>query len=208
MSKQKVAIFGALGKTGNSLITEALRRKHKVTAIVYDESKVVIKHPDLKVVYGHMMNADNVENLVKGHDAVIGVHEPLLINPNEHIKAIRSVIDGTKKAGIRKILIIAHPIYKPIENTLEFYDSWKPIAWAQREGLKLFQRESYLNWAYVYSDKLEPDTRTGRLDKKENMILATPTGENQVPLKNYASFLLDKTIIHIIHNRMELEFHI
>ncbi|HXP48449.1 MAG TPA: NAD(P)H-binding protein, partial [Bacteroidia bacterium] len=176
MSRQKVILFGAGGRTGNDLIAETLKRKHRVTAIVYDVSKVTIKHPDLTVKWGHMMNKEDIAGLVKGHHAVIGVNEPSPINPNEHIKAIGSVIEGSKKAGIGKILILGHPVYRPIENTMEFYDSWKSIALAQREALKLFQRESYLNWGYVYSSSLEPDKRTGRIDKQVNMILATPAG--------------------------------
>ncbi len=208
MAKQKVLLFGAASKTGNVLIAEALKRKYSVTAIVYDISKVTIKHPDLKVEYGHMMNKDDVENMAKGHDAVIGIHEPMSENPNEHVKAINSVIDGTKKAKVNRLLIIGHPVYRPVENTMEFYDSWKTVAWAQREALKRFQWESYLNWGYAYSAKLEPDPRSGRIDKQVNMVLATPLGESQIPLKNFAPHLLDKAVMQALHSRMELEFHI
>ncbi|MGP8215507.1 MAG: NAD(P)-dependent oxidoreductase [Bacteroidia bacterium] len=208
MAKQKILLFGAASKTGNVLIAEALKRRYKVTAVVYDLSKVTIMHPDLKVKYGHMINKDDIESEANGYNAVIGIHEPLPINPEEHLKAVRSVIEGAKKAGINKLLVIGHPIYRPIENTMEFYDSWKPIAKAQSEALKIFQRESYLNWGYVYSANLEPNPRTGRIDKQENMILSTPIGESLVPLKNYAPILLDKAVMYAFHSKMELETHI
>ena|ERR1700722_2547762 len=207
MAKQKILLFGAASKTGNTLIAEALKRKYRVTAVVYDVNKVTIKHPDLKVEYGHMMNKDEVEKVVKGHDAVIGIHEPLSENPNEHIKAINSVIEGTKKAKVNKLLVIGHPVYRPVENTMEFYDSWKVVAWAQREALKRFQWEGYLNWGYAYSAKLEPDPRSGRIDKQEYMMLSTPIGESLIPLKNFAPFLLDKAVMYSLYNKLEVEFH-
>jgi putative NADH-flavin reductase len=206
MRKQKLIIFGGAGKTVNNLIVEALNRKYLVTAIVYDITKIPIRHPDLEIKHGHMMNTENVETLVKTQDAVIAVHEPLYINPKEHVKAIYSVINGVKKAGVRKLLVIGHPIYCPIENTMEFYDLWKPIARAQQEVLALFHRENYLNWAYVYSNELQPDPKTGRLDKQGNMILASPLGESLIPLKGYAPILLDYA--QVLTSKLELELNI
>jgi putative NADH-flavin reductase len=192
MSKQKIALFGATGKAGGNIMAEALDRKHKVTAITYDINKVPVNHHNLNVVYGHMINKEEIENHVKGHDVVIAVHEPLPVHPIEHVKSIRAVIDGSRKAGVRKLVVIGHPIHRPIENTMEFYDLWKPIILAQREALKLFQQEGLLNWTYLYSANLEPDTRTGRIDRQDKMCLANNREIREVPLKNYVSIVLDE----------------
>lgn len=206
MSKQRVLLFGGSVKADNNLISEALKRKHKVTAVVYDSTKVPFTHPDLCLKNGHMMNKDEVADYAKGHDTVIAVHEPPPINPEEHIKAIKSVIEGTKTAGVRKLMVIGHPVYRSIENTMEFYELWKPIAMAQREALKLFHREQVLNWGYAYSDSLQPDPRTGRLNKQQQMILATPIGEKPIPLKNYVPILLGNALS--LTTRLELEMNI
>jgi len=192
MSKQKIALFGAVGKAGGNLMAEALDRKHKVTAIAYDVSKVNIQHHNLSVIYGHMINKEEIENYVAGHDTVLAVHEPLPVHPSEHVKSIRAVIDGTKKAGIKKLVVIGHPIHRPIENTMEFYDLWKPIILAQQEALKIFQRESLLNWTYIYSAKLEPDTRTGRIDKQDKMFMANNNEIKEIPVRSYASTILNE----------------
>jgi len=205
MSKQKVLLFGGTGRAGNNFISEALKRKHKVTAVMYDVSKVPFIHPDLQVKHGHMMNPADVAEFVKGHDAVLAVHEPLPINPHEHIKAISSVIEGTKAAGVRKLMVIGHPIHRPVENTIEFYELWRSIAMAQREALRLFKREQVLNWGYAYSDTLQPNTRTGKLDNHQYMVLATPTGEKHVPIKSYAPILLGNTLA--LTSILELELN-
>jgi len=191
MSKFKVALFGATGKTGGNLLNEALKRRAKVTAIVYDVNKVMTKHANLEVTWGHMMNSDDVQNYVRGHDVVVGVNEPIPSNPLEHVKAVQSVIDGTKKAGINNLLVIGHPIHKPIENTIEFYDSWKPIIKAQNEALRLFQREGCLKWYYVRSAELQPDPNTGKLNQPGNMLFTTHKKEYTIPITNYSSFLFD-----------------
>ena len=79
---------------------------------------------------------------------------------------------------------------------------------AQREALKLFQCESYLNWGYVYSSSLEPDKRTGRIDRQENMILATPAGETLIPIKNFAPVLFNTAVMRAVPTKMELELNI
>ncbi len=207
MSKQRIVLYGATGKTGEHLIKEALNREYNVKAIAYDVNKVSVTHPNLEVVYGHMISKDEIEECVKGHDIVIAVHEPLSIYPNGHVKSIRSIIDGAKSAGINKLVIIAHPVYKPIENTMEFYDSWKPMTRAQHEALKLLQQERCLNWAYIYSPELEPDLRTGRIDVNGKMLMASPKGVEELQQKNYASVLLDKTIAKPSLTIMEMDMH-
>jgi putative NADH-flavin reductase len=206
MKKQKLILLGGGGKTGNGLIEEALNRKYHVTAVTFDVNKVLFKHPDLEVVYGHIVNEDDIAAWVKEHDAVIAIHEPSVINPNEHIKTMRSVIEGTKKAEVKKMLAIGHPIHRPMENSIEFYNLWKPITWAQREVLKLLHHEMYLNWGYVYSDTLETDPATDKLGEQESMILATPIGENPIPIKNYARVLIDNALA--LTSRLELEINI
>jgi putative NADH-flavin reductase len=191
MSKFKIALFGAVGKTGNTLLTEALKRRAKVTAIVYDVNKVLTKHANLDVIWGHMTNPDEVYNYVKDHDVVIAVHEPIPANPAEHVKAVQSVIEGTKRAGINHLVVIGHPIHKPIENTIEFYDSWKPVIKAQKDALKLFQREGCLHWYYIRSAELQPDPNTGRLNQPGNMLFTTYRKEYTIPINNYSTFLFD-----------------
>jgi len=191
MSKCKIALFGAVGKTGTTLLSEALKRRAKVTAVVYDVNKVLTKHANLDVIWGHMINSDDVLNHVKGHDVVMGVHEPIPTSPSEHVKAVQSVIEGTKRAGINHLVVVGHPIHKPIENTIEFYDSWKPILRAQKEALKLFQREVCLQWYYIRSAELEPDPNTGKLNQPGHMLFTTYKKEYAIPVNNYSSFLFD-----------------
>jgi putative NADH-flavin reductase len=77
----KVAIIGASGQIGALIRDEALARGHKVTAIVRNPQKITVQDPHLTVVKADVLK-DKVEELVKGHDAVISAYNPGWSNPD------------------------------------------------------------------------------------------------------------------------------
>jgi putative NADH-flavin reductase len=66
----RIVIFGANGRVGNLVVKEALKRGHKVSAFVHSRSSFDY-NPSLKIVKGDIYNPKDVENAVKGSDAVI-----------------------------------------------------------------------------------------------------------------------------------------
>lgn len=65
-----IALFGATGTIGSRVLHEALRRGHRVTAVVRDR-KPEIHHPALSVVVGDVLDADALPGLIAGHDVVV-----------------------------------------------------------------------------------------------------------------------------------------
>jgi len=176
MSKQKTVLFGASVKKLGPLLQEASKRKHSVRAVVYDTSQTDGILQDLNVEYGHMNNKDKVADLVKGFNAIIALNEPVYHQPEDHLRAVKGIVEGAKKAGVTRVVIIGHPINYPIENTLEFYAVWKRILQIQREALKVLQSKVALEWFYIHSPSLEPSPVTGRLSLGNNLLVATPEG--------------------------------
>ena len=71
MSK-KVLIIGATGRTGQSLIDQALEAGHQVTAFVRNPEKVGRHHERLRVVAGDAASgAPSLSQGIRGQDAVI-----------------------------------------------------------------------------------------------------------------------------------------
>ena len=64
----KVVIFGATGKTGLELVSQALEQGHQVVAYVRRLNAISAVHPNLKIVVG------NVVDLPKLKDAITGAH--------------------------------------------------------------------------------------------------------------------------------------
>ena len=50
-----VTIFGATGFSGQAILTEALKQKHEVTILLHDASKVQIKHKNLTIIEGNVL---------------------------------------------------------------------------------------------------------------------------------------------------------
>ncbi len=67
----RVLIVGATGGTGRQLVGQALERGYVVTALVRNPSKLQIKHPQLQVIQGDVLDYASVEAAVRGQEAVI-----------------------------------------------------------------------------------------------------------------------------------------
>lgn len=68
---QRVLIVGATGGTGRHLVTQALDRGLTVTALARDPSKLVVQHPQLRVVQGDVLEPASLEAAMQGQEAVL-----------------------------------------------------------------------------------------------------------------------------------------
>lgn len=69
----KILIIGATGRTGKELVKQALERNFQVSAFVRNPAKLKIKHDNLKVFIGDVLNQDSIKDAVKNQDAVLCV---------------------------------------------------------------------------------------------------------------------------------------
>ena len=68
----KIIIFGATGTVGMEIVKHALEKNHKVTAFVRNPEKLAnIKHANLSIFKGDVLNLTEVENAIQNHDAVL-----------------------------------------------------------------------------------------------------------------------------------------
>jgi len=201
MSTQKIALFTPTGEVGRRLAEEALKRGHSVTAIVTNENEFNLKHPNLKVVRGDVTRKEEVVKYARGCDVAICAHEPSTKNPREHVDVTRNIIEGAKEAGVHHIISASHPFGKRMEPTEEFYNSFKPVIQAQREALKLLQKEKSLTWGYLHSAELEPGQKPGEYRVTNEVLFSQPTGQNRIPLKDYTTAILDEA------EKSQLELH-
>ncbi|HTA28348.1 MAG TPA: NAD(P)H-binding protein [Bacteroidia bacterium] len=205
MYSHKIALFGTPDEVSHRLLAEALKRGHTVTAIVPDKNQFQIKHPNLKVVKGDVKKKTDVNQYATGHDTVICAHEPAKNDPHEHVGIVHSVLEGVKDAGVNNVLFTGHPVGIPVENTEEFYNSYKPIIAVQRKALDILHNERQLHWGYTHSVEPEKtDLQPGRSPKysySSEILFAHPEEENRIPVKEYASAIIDEA------EKGEMELH-
>jgi len=197
----RVVIIGASGMVGSAIRDEALARGHKVTAIVRNPEKIAVKNPSLTVVKGDVLK-DSVGNLVRGQDAVISAYNPGWTNPNiadDTIKAYQAIIDGVKKAGVKRLLVVggagsleASPGVQLID-TLKVPDLTRGAILALREVLYTLRKEKGLDWTFLSpAANFVPGTRTGKFRLGKDQVVKDDKGESKISVQDFAVAMIDE----------------
>ncbi len=196
-----IVIIGASGMVGSAIRDEALARGHKITAIVRNPEKIVVKNPLLTVVKGDVLK-DSVDKLVRGHDAVVSAYNPGWANPNiadDTTKAYRAIIDGVKKAGVRRLLVVggagsleASPGVQLID-TMKVPDLTRGAILALREVLYTLRKEKDLDWTFLSpAASFVPGTRTGKFRLGKDQVVKDDKGESKISVQDYAVAMIDE----------------
>jgi putative NADH-flavin reductase len=197
----KIALIGATGFVGSAILQEALQRGHEVTAIVRNPEKVK-PHPKLRPLKADVQKGAEVTRSVAGHDAVISAFNPGWSNPdiyNQQVKGARSIINGVKKAGVKRLLFVGGAgslEVKPGVQSVdlpEFPAEYKQGALATREALNLLRKEPSLDWSFLSpSADLFPGQRTGKFRLGTDQLLADAKGESRISVEDYATAMIDE----------------
>ena len=99
----KLLIFGSTGSIGRLLTKQALEQGHTVTAFTRDATKVDIKHANLQVIQGDVMDPASVERAIGGHEVVLcslGAGRKGAVRS----EGTRNIIHAMEKAGVRRFI--------------------------------------------------------------------------------------------------------
>ena len=69
----KIAVFGGTGATGQEIIKQGLERNYHVTVLARNPAAIQQTSPNLEVNAGSIADADTVEKVIAGNDAVLSV---------------------------------------------------------------------------------------------------------------------------------------
>lgn len=197
----RIAIIGASGQIGAFIRDEALARGHQVTAIVRHPEKITVRNPRLTVVKADILK-DKVEELVKGHDAVISAYNPGWSNPdiyNEQIKGAKAIISGVKKSGIKRLLVVGGAGTLEVApgvqllDTVTFPENIKGGVLATREVLYMLREEKKLEWTFLSPpSSIASGERTGHYRLGKDQLLKDKKGESKISTQDYAMAMLDE----------------
>lgn len=200
----KLALFGANGMAGSRIVNEALRRGHKLTAIVRDVSRfsLAFEHPTTFV--GNVLDPANVAQLVQGHDAVISTVGPGAdegSNPilaQDVIKAANSLIEGLTRAEVRRLVVVGGAGSLEVANGVRFVDTpdfpeiYRPASLAHCEALKIY-KTCDLDWTVISPAAFfEPGERTNNYRVGGEQLLVDERGESRISAEDYAIALLNE----------------
>lgn len=100
----KILVYGASGKVGTQVVTEALNRGHIVTAVTRDTAGITRTHANLSVVEGNILDSESVASLVVGQDVVfISVRGVVGKSKDPHdavpFMGLEKVVDALRATG-------------------------------------------------------------------------------------------------------------
>lgn len=198
----KLAIIGASGFVGSTLLDEALTRGHEVTAIVRHPEKITITNANLTIKQGNAQDADAVAQLVAGHDAVLNSFNAGWTNPNlydDFLKGSEAIEKGTQQAGVKRLLVIggagsleAAPGVQLVD-TPQFPAEWKAGATAARDYLNVLRKNTALDWTFVSpAINLAPGERTGTFRLGTEQPVFDEKGVSSISVSDLALAVLDE----------------
>ncbi|KOS64420.1 NAD(P)-dependent oxidoreductase [Lysinibacillus agricola] len=191
----KIAVIGATGKAGQTIVEEALQRGHDVTAIVRSASKVTA---NIHVFEKDVFELSQEE--VKGFDVVVNAFGAPAGQEELHVKAGRHLIDiftgiDTKLfvvGGAGSLFVDPEKIVR-VMDTPDFPEMFYATAKNQGENLRDLQ-QSTIAWTFLSpSAFFDPEgPRTGSYTAGEDHLLVNAAGESYVSYADYAIAVLDE----------------
>lgn len=200
---KKVVLIGASGFVGSVILNEALNRDFHVTAVVRHPENVKVTHENLRVKQADMSSLDDVCRVCEGADAVISAFNPGWENPNiyeETIEVYLTIIDGVKKAGVERFLMVGGAGSLFIAPGLRLVDSGEvpekilPGVRALSDFyLNFLTQEKEVDWVFFSpAADLFHGTRTGRYRLGKDDMIVDKVGNSHISVEDYAAAMIDE----------------
>ena len=164
-----VVIFGATGGVGQQVVEQALAQGHTVTAFSRHPAKLDIDHPQLKRVRGDVLNLPDVEQAVRGQDAVVcTLGSGQTLTGTVRSTGTQHIIEAMQRAGLRRLICQTTMGMGDSWGSLNFY--WKYImfglilrnVFADHERQERDVQASGLDWTIVRPGAFVDGDRTGQ----------------------------------------------
>jgi putative NADH-flavin reductase len=111
----KIAVFGASGRTGKLFTELALKNGYSVKALVRDPSKLDLRNSNLQVIHGDIADTMRVEETVRGTEAVINLAGPRMIDlvvpgkappPDLQLTATRNILSAMQQNNVERLIFV------------------------------------------------------------------------------------------------------
>lgn len=148
----RIAIYGATGQVGKSIVAEAARRGHDVTALSRHAAELPA---GVAWTHGDLSDAQTVAAVARQHDVIVTANGPSRV-PGEDPFAFASLIENlSRAAGSTRILVVggagsleAAPGLRLVD-TPEFPAEYKQEALATAAALEYLRSQSQADWTYL-----------------------------------------------------------
>jgi putative NADH-flavin reductase len=170
----KIAIIGATGFVGSSILNELVNRNHEVTAVSRN-SKNEESIADIKWINADVNHVDELVKVLTGNDVVISAFNAGWTNPNlynDFISGAKAIQQAVKKSGVKRFIVsggagslFVLPGLQAVD-TDGFPKEYFAGASATRDYLNMLKEEKELDWAFFSpAFEMHQGITTGRTGK-------------------------------------------
>ena len=200
---ENIVLIGASGFVGSAILEEALGRGCKVKALVRHPEKIKHSNPNLSVVALDVSSSDEVTRAVQGADAVISAYNPGWANPdiyNLTLQVYPAILQGVKKAGIKRFLIVGGAGTLFVSPGMRVVDSGA-IPDAIMPGVKalgefylnILMKEKDIDWVFFSpAGQFIDGQRTGKFRLGKDDLIVDVKGNSSISVQDYAMAMLDE----------------
>jgi putative NADH-flavin reductase len=164
----KLLIFGSTGGTGLELLKQALEHGHYVTAFARNPAKSDdIKHADLKVVRGDVLDLQAVETAISDQEAVLSAIGAGAGRTTLREDGTRIIVETMERVGVKRFISQSSLGVGDSRANLGSVTKYIVVpfflrhAFADHEKQEEIIRKSSLDWIIVRPPHLNDGPRTG-----------------------------------------------
>jgi putative NADH-flavin reductase len=164
----RLVIFGSTGGTGGQLLEQALDQGHAVTAHVRSPEKLGgLEHAKLSVSRGDVLDAEGVERVVAGQDAIFCAIGAGPERTTLREDGTRNIVAAMERTGVSRLLCLSSLGVGDSRANLPFFTRYVIVgiflrhAFADHERQEAVVRKSSLDWTIVRPPHLKDGPRTG-----------------------------------------------
>lgn len=197
----KVIIFGATGFSGQAILADSIKQGHEVTILVRDASKIPIKHQNLTIVEGNVLNPQTVASVLHHQEAVIqclGVSGKGDGKPTTFISdATKIIVDEMQNQKIKRLIAMSNVgagnsiAFQPWFFTkiiLPYFMKWLKVIIEDKNRMEPIIMNSNLDWTIVRCPNIVDKPAKGRCN-------ATLDGKGlklSITLSDLSKFMVDQ----------------
>ena len=197
----KVTIFGATGFSGQAILADSIKQGHEVTILVRDASKIPIKHQNLTIVEGNVLNPQTVASVLHHQEAVIqclGVSGKGDGKPTTFISdATKIIVDEMQNQKIKRLIALSNVgagnsiAFQPWFFTkiiLPYFMKWLKVIIEDKNRMEPIIMNSNLDWTIVRCPNIVDKPAKGRC----NATLEGKGLKLSITLSDLSKFMVDQ----------------
>ncbi len=200
----KILLIGGTGNIGQRILNEALNKGHEVTAVQRKPEALELKHPNLTVIKGDLLNEAELPSLIAGKDVVVSAISLYAgLTPKQFKKAHQNLINALQKQPQTRIIAVGGGTNNEVAQGLRMLDNadimsnipeeYKPSIFAHGEVQRFYENSGLTNWTYFNpAAMIQAGERTGKFRLGTTNLVADENGASNISFEDYAVALVDE----------------